>query len=242
MPSGTVLDLWRWPVKSMRGEQAEALNFAGGGVEGDRAHVVLRDHKGELKPLTAREAPRLLAWSAAYEDGEPLAVVTGPGGRRWRWDEPGLHAALEEDLGRAVRLDHDPAGFPDLPDSVLVTVEGTRRALEEELGEAVDRRRFRPNLHLDLDAEPWAELGWEGAELEVGEVRLRLLHPCVRCAIPTRDPETQRKWPQLLRHLDARHDRQFGVNARVIRAGRVALGDHVRVEGAVASGSGPIGR
>ena len=29
----------------------------------------------------------------------------------------------------------------------------------------IDLRRFRTNLHLDIDAPAWAELGWEGAEL-----------------------------------------------------------------------------
>jgi uncharacterized protein YcbX len=245
MAAGTVLELWRWPVKSMAGERLDALRLGPHGVAGDRVHVVAGEHKGALRPLTAREAPRLLAWSAAY-DGDPagLAIVTGPDGLgRRRWDDPELPAALADDLGRPVELWRDPAGFPDLEDSILVTTEASRVALEAELGEPVDVRRFRPNLHLELDAEPWEELAWEGAELAVGDaVRLRLLHPCVRCAIPTRDPDTQRKWPQLLRHLDARHHRLFGINARVVGGGPVALQDQVRTVGSGASGSGVSGR
>ncbi len=42
--------------------------------------------------------------------------------------------------------------------------------------------------------------GLGGRELAFeGGVRLRLLHPCERCAIPTRHPDTQVKWPDLLR-------------------------------------------
>ena len=58
-----------------------------------------------------------------------------------------------------------------------------------------------------------------------GGVKLRLLHPCERCAIPTRDPDTQVKWPHLLRHLHAdaqpvlRHQR-----ARA-RGGRIGEGE-----------------
>ena len=62
-----------------------------------------------------------------------------------------------------------------------------------------------------------------------GGVVLRLLHPCVRCAIPTRDPDTQRKWPELLRHLAARHETLFGINARVLQAGRIAAGEKLRI-------------
>ena len=65
-----------------------------------------------------------------------------------------------------------------------------------------------------------------GAELE-GGVRLRVDGPCERCAIPTRDPDTQQKWPDLLRHLTAEHGQGFGVLARVIAPGRVHAGEHV---------------
>ena len=83
---GTVAGLWRWPVKSMAGEPVDALRVDHRGAGGDRTHAVLHEHKGARKPLTAREAPRLLAWHAAYPlDGTldpaqpPLATVTAPG-------------------------------------------------------------------------------------------------------------------------------------------------------------------
>ena len=114
--------------------------------------------------------------------------------RHWRWGDPHLRSALERDLGRPVRLERDLGGIPDVPGTVLVTVAASLAALSEELGTEVDARRFRTNLHLELDAEPWAELGWAGAEIELeGGVRLRIEGACERCAIPTRDPDTQRE-------------------------------------------------
>jgi len=248
--SGTVAQLWRWPVKSMAGERVLALRIDGRGVGGDRTHAVLYEHKGETKPLTAREAPRLLAWHAAYPfnfDGgldparPPFAVVTGPDGRSFRWGDPRLRHALAADLGRAVELRRDIEGIQDIPRSLLITTGATLQALGEELHGQVDLRRFRPNLHLDLDADAWAELAWEGAELAfAGGVRLRLLHPCERCAIPTRHPDTQIKWPQLLRHLTREHEQCFGINARVLTGGRVTAGETVKL--IPASGSGVNGR
>jgi uncharacterized protein YcbX len=250
-PAGGIVGaLWRWPVKSMAGERVNALRVDGRGAGGDRTHAVVHEHKGQRKPLTAREAPRLLAWKAGYPfdaDGAldprdpPHAIVTAPDGHRYRWGDPRLRTALEEDLGRQVWLRRDVAGIQDLPNTLLVTAQATLDALGEELGGPIDLRRFRPNLHLEMDAPPWAELGWEGGELafESG-VRLRLLHPCERCAIPTRHPETQVKWPDLLKHLTARHDMCFGINARVVAGGRVGAGE--RVELLNASGSGRIGR
>ena len=118
----------------------------------------------------------------------------------------------------------DVGGIHDAPRTLLVTTQASLDALGEELDGPIDLRRFRPNVHLETDAAAWEDLGWEGAELAFsGGVRLRLLHPCERCAIPTRHPETQIKWPGLLRHLAAAHDQQFGINARVLTGGRLGL-------------------
>jgi uncharacterized protein YcbX len=231
MVSATVVGLWRWPVKSMAGEPLASTRVDARGLGGDRTHAVTVDGA----PLTAREAARLLAWRAAYPltadaslrpDDPPPATVTAPGGRSFRWGDPRLRHALDDDLGHPVGLTRDPAGIQDLPRSVLVTFEATRRALEAELGAPLDLRRFRPNLHLEADAPAWAETAWQGGGMQLaGGVRLRFLHPCIRCAIPTRDPDTQEKWAELLRRLDDEHDRLFGINARVEVAGRVALGE-----------------
>src|SRR4051812_32377788 len=107
---GTVLQLWRWPVKSMAGERVNALRVDGRGAGGDRTHAVLHEHKGERRPLTAREAPRLLAWQARYPFNvgggidpprPPFAIVTAPDGRSYRWGDPPLR--------------HPPAGRPGPP-------------------------------------------------------------------------------------------------------------------------------
>jgi uncharacterized protein YcbX len=161
----------------------------------------------------------------------PYAQLTDPGNRRWRWGDPQLARALADDLGRPVELRRDVAGLQDLERSLLVTTEATRGALAAELGTELDLRRFRTNLHLELDAEPWAEHGWEGGTLRFGGgVVVRLLHPCVRCVIPTRDPDDQSRRPELLRHLAARHGTVFGINARVLQSGRIAAGEAVATD------------
>jgi uncharacterized protein len=240
MPAGRVVGLWRWPVKSMGGEPVRSMRVDPRGAGGDRTHAVLHEHKGEWKPLTAREAPRLLAWHAAYPfapdaglhpERPPFAIVRDPAGaHRYAWDDPRLRTALAEDLGRDVRLHRDVGGIQDLERTLLLTTQATHAALAGELDTALDLRRFRPNLHLELDAGAWEELRWEGGTVRfAGGVVLRLLHPCVRCAIPTRDPDTQDKWPGLLRHLAAHHETVFGINARVLQSGRIAAGEELVV-------------
>jgi uncharacterized protein YcbX len=215
--SGTVEELWRYPVKSMRGERVDALRMDGRGAGGDRTYAVW---KGD-RQLTARETPRLLTFAATYDGADvdpaepPEARITSPDGLR------------VADIGE---LRRDVRGQQDLADSLLLTTDASLRALAGELPEPIDLRRFRTNLHLALDAEPWAELGWEGGRVAFeGGVVLSLLHPCERCVIPTRNPETGAKWPGLLRHLAREHGTQFGINARVQVPGQVVAGERVSV-------------
>ena len=220
----------------MGGERVGALRLDWRGAGGDRTHAVLWERRGELRRLTAREAPGLLRWHASYDGADvdpaapPVARAAAPDGRAFGWEDAELAPALGDDLGRGpVTLRRDLEGQQDLGRSLLLTTEASRLALEAELGAPVDLRRFRTNLHLELDAPAWAEASWEGGTVELeGGVVLRLLHPCERCAIPTRHPDSTEKWPQLLRHLAAEHGTGFGINARVEVPGTVAEGAGAR--------------
>jgi uncharacterized protein len=236
VPTGTVLSLHRWPVKSLAGEAATALRLDARGVACDRAHALFDEHKGAPRRLTVRQAPGMLRWSAAYDgqpgdaldpDAVPLPRVTAPGGATFAWDDPALPAALADDLGRPVTLRRDLGLMQDLADSLLVTTQATLDAVASTLDRPLDLRRFRTNIHLDLDAEAYAEEGWDGRRLQVGDTVLDLLHPCARCVIPTRDPDTGEKYADLLRWLTRERAGLFGINARATGAGRVAVGDPV---------------
>jgi uncharacterized protein YcbX len=52
---------------------------------------------------------------------------------------------------------------------VLVTSEASHKSLEAALGRPVDLRRFRTNLHLELDAPAFAEERWQGGRVAVGD-------------------------------------------------------------------------
>jgi uncharacterized protein YcbX len=227
--SGTVLSLHRWPVKSFRGEPRDTLDLDARGVPGDRAHAVWL--KGG-KRATARVVPGLLRWAARYEQplngAIPVPEVTSPDGTPYSWDDPALPSALSADLGRDVDVVRDPAGMQDLPNSILLTLEPTRTALERELGIPVDLRRFRTNVHVDLGVDRgWAEAGWEGRRIRIGDAELELLHPCLRCSMVARDPDTNAKSPAVLKHLIREHGAIFGINARPLDEATIRSGDPV---------------
>ena len=231
--TGRVLSLHRHPVKSMAGEPVDALRIDRRGAGGDRTHALI--WTGTNKRLTIRQAPGMLGWRARYDvpgaeldpADPPLPVLTAPDGRELAWDDPELPAALEADLGWPVTLRRDVGGQQDLDETLLVTVQSSLEAVGAALDIPADLRRFRPNLHLALDAEPFAEEGWEGRRLRVGDVELKLIEPCERCVIPTRDPDTQERDPRVLMWLMREHRELFGINAEVPRAGLVRAGDEV---------------
>ncbi len=238
MAQGTVVSLHRWPVKGMAGEQVAALSVDRLGAPGDRTHAVFDVFRDAPRRVTAEQTPRMLAWAAAYpgssgaaleREAIPEPTVRGPDGATRHWDDPGLPGALEQDLGRPVTLARRPAGQQDRPGTLHVTVDASLRAMEEAVGQSLDLRRFRSNLHLDLDADPYAEEAWTGRRLRVGAAELEVLEGCVRCAVPTRDPDTGAKLPGLLRWLAAERATTFGIIVQAVAPAVVHPGDRVEL-------------
>jgi len=234
-PAGRVLSLHRYPVKSLAGEDVDALRLDRRGAGGDRTHALI--WAGTNKRLTARQAPGMLAWRTRYEvpgadldpADPPLPILTAPGGREFAWDDPDLPAALETDLGWPVTLRRDLGGQQDLDETVLITVQASLEAVGAALRIPADLRRFRPNVHVALSAEPFAEEGWEGRRLRIGDTELRLIQPCERCVIPTRDPDTQERDPRVLMWLIRERRELFGINAEVPAPGLIRAGDRVEL-------------
>lgn len=106
-----VVQLWRFPVKSMGGTQVDTVRLDRRGVHADRLWAVRDVTKGVT--ASARRLPVLLGCSARYvsEPDEnagpgnvPGVVITFPDGRELTDDDPAIHAALSELAGREMRL------------------------------------------------------------------------------------------------------------------------------------------
>ena len=201
-----VAELWRYPVKSLRGERLQAAEIAEDGVVGDRL-VHVRQQSGRV--VTSRFRPRLLGLQGSLDEhGEPLIDglpwVSGPARERVR-----AAAGPGVELVRFAGTDHGQR-YDILPLTVLTT----------EMADAVgvDRRRFRPNIVI-TGADGLAEVEWPGLGLRAGRRADRRAQP-----------------PHALRHDDVRpgHDRAgpggaAADRAHVRRTGRARLlGDRGR--------------
>jgi len=110
-PIGTVTALWRYPVKSMRGEALDAAVLNERGLLGDRAYAVRDVATGHIASAKhPRRWGQLLACRATYLEpprpGAPLPPVqiTLPDGAVCRSDQADIDAILSRLLGRAVAL------------------------------------------------------------------------------------------------------------------------------------------
>ncbi|WP_131787958.1 MOSC domain-containing protein [Protofrankia symbiont of Coriaria ruscifolia] len=207
-----VSELWRFPVKSMRGESLDAATLTENGVAGDRVvHV-----RGRRGVLTARTRPRLLSLSGTSDpDGQPLVD-----GRPW--DHPRSAMAIRDAAGadaQAVRYDGQER-FDVLP--LLVATDGEVRAFGH------DRRRLRPNL-LIAGVPDLAERSWPGRTLQVGGALIGIHSLRPRCVITTFDPDTGEQDLDVLRRINREFDGKLALNCWVARGGAVRIGDQVEI-------------
>jgi hypothetical protein len=104
--------VWRYPIKSMMGEELNASAITGRGILGDRAFALIDQETGKVvSAKNPKKWPDFFVYRAAYV--EPLAQegndlppvwITLPSGEVVRSDEDGAAAALSTALGRAVSL------------------------------------------------------------------------------------------------------------------------------------------
>jgi MOSC N-terminal beta barrel domain len=74
---GAVKTLWRFPVKSMRGEQLDAADVTEAGLVGDRAYALVDTETGKvLSGKTPRLGSRLLGCRAAFVEPPSWAPST----------------------------------------------------------------------------------------------------------------------------------------------------------------------
>lgn len=292
MATGTISELWRYPVKSMRGERVDRSGVTESGLLGDRAYAVVDVESGRVcsakhprlwGPLLHCEA-RYRVEPAPPDAAEPAPVAIAlPDGTETGSDDPDVEARLSRLLGRRVSLASvAPEGNSYLavwPDGVAPAdfVAGTAvgdaaaegegtlteltnaaaappgtffdvaavhlltRSTLARLGElapgvgADSAARFRPNVVLDGDGDPFAENGWTGVTVHLGDpVAASVLIPTMRCIMTTLPQGDLPRAREVLQAV-GRHNRIeipglgtwscVGAYASVVTGGSVSTGD-----------------
>ena len=195
---GIVESLWRYPVKSMRGEELSEAVVDFAGVYGDRLFAVTSSARPKAFPwLTGREQRAMLRYRPRFRHPEKAAKPPNlveaagvkPGLNPVVADPADLAVDIETPSGEVLAVD-DPALLHELgnqgvkkqtltllrseralTDSRPVSLFSvqTARQLSEELGATLDKRRFRANIYMDLgSAAGFAEDAFVGQTLQIG--------------------------------------------------------------------------
>lgn len=246
---GTVQALWRFPVKSMRGQKLETAYIDGQGLIGDRAFALLDVEKDQIVSAKyLRRFPDIYQFRATFPDepvaGEPLPPVQIelPGGGIVSGTQPDVDEVLSAALGRTVRLirvgDKAPVPYHDASPLSLLT-ESTLAHLRELRPESdFDVRRFRMNIIIDSDQPGFVENDWVDELLKLGsDLTLQVTRPNARCVMTTlaQDelPVDREIFATLVKYnrLEMENSRPSpcaGVYAQVKTAGVVKAGDAVQ--------------
>ena len=195
---GKVESLWRYPVKSMRGEELNEAFMGFSGFYGDRLYAFTSSAAPKGFPFfTGREQSEMLRYRPRYHDpskalrptnlaeaesiapgvtpvfAEPAELIVDvetPSGEVLAVDDPALIGSLTAGLGdkHTLTLSRSERAMTDCRPVSLFSVQ-TARQLGAEIGADVDKRRFRANIYIDLESTGgFDEDAFVGRSLRIG--------------------------------------------------------------------------
>jgi len=253
---GTIETVCRYPVKSMAGEDLTEAFVGYSGIMGDRVYAFVRPDGPKGFPWhTGREQENLLLFRPYFRETEAVTLprdieeslgmtpgvnplfpadtafavdVVTPDGRVLPVRSAELTGELSQRGAQTVQLRFSERSLYDCR-PISVFGNASARGLSEELGMAIDRRRFRANFYVEwADDRPYRENDLLGHTLQVGDrLRIMIVERDPRCKMITIDPDTSETEPRVLRHVTKAHGGMAGVYAAVLLEGVVHKGDPI---------------
>ncbi len=231
---GHVEAIFRYPVKSMRGEQLDSALLGWHGIEGDRRLAFRRiEDQGGFPWLTASKFPDLICFTPLRGEGNdslPTQVRT-PDGREFAvFGEP-LAEEVKRRHGAPVQMTHLRQGIFDDASVSLIS-----SATIGEIGQIAKRnlnaRRFRPNIVIRSNrAIPFEEDEWLGGVLTFGAAdnapAVSVTMRDLRCAMVNIDPEDGSINTDVMKACVRGNQNYAGVYGAVTKVGRLSAGQAV---------------
>jgi uncharacterized protein YcbX len=233
---GEVAAIFRYPVKSMRGEPLGVASLGWHGLDGDRRLAFRRlDDRGGFPWLTASRMPELLRYAPQRQpvaaSGDLPTHVRTPGGDALPLFSRELAEAIGRGHGSPVEMLHLSRGIFDEAGMSVIT-SATVGEVARLTARQPDVRRFRPNILITTTrAVPFEEDEWVGGILSFGasgdRAAIWVTQRDERCAMVNLDPDSARSDPEVLKAIVRVRDNKVGVYGAVARTGRIAAGQPV---------------
>jgi len=233
---GQIEAIFRYPVKSMRGEPLDAATLGWHGLDGDRRFAFRRlDERGGFPWLSASRLPALILFTPKRpEDGNgealPTHVLT-PEGEEMPLFGEALAAEVGRRFGAPVQMMHLKHGSFDEA-SISVITSDTAREVCRLAGRSEDIRRFRPNIVVrSTRAVPFEEDEWVGGALTFGDAddapAVTVTMRDLRCAMVNFDPDAGSSAPEVMKAVVRANQNNAGIYGTVTRIGRLAVGQTI---------------
>jgi uncharacterized protein YcbX len=233
---GPIEAIFRYPVKSMRGERLEVANLGWHGLDGDRRLALRRlDDRSGFPWLSASKLPDLVLFSPhRLEDGTqgdlPTHVRT-PDGKEMPVFGEDLAAEVGRRHGAAVQMMQLKHGIFDEA-SISVIAAETMLEIGRLAGRSLDMRRFRPNVVVRLlRPVPFQEDEWVGRVLSFGEgddaPAITVTMRDGRCSMVNIDPDSAGLAPEVMKAVVRANQNNAGIYGAVTRTGRLAVGQTI---------------
>lgn len=245
---GHIDAIFRYPVKSMRGERLESATLGWHGLDGDRRLAFRRiDDRGERPWLTASRLPDLLLFAPHRSDNSdpehlPTHVRT-PHGDLMPVFSDDLATEVGDRYGASVQMMQLKNGIYD-DASISVIALHTVHEIARLAGLEPDVRRFRPNVVVRLlRPAAFGEDEWLGGVLSFGEgddaPAIAVTMRDARCSIVNLDPDSASPAPEMLRAVVRANQNHAGIYGAVTRIGRLSVGQTIRLHAATRLQGGP---
>ena len=227
-----ILELWRYPIKSIGGERLDVAELNEFGIVGDRGWGLVDEETGNV--LTARRAPTLLMATCAIVDGTPVTTTV-------EGDVLRTSADYSNWLGRPVRLERagDTGGTYENPmdfenDADWISWQGPAGAWHDSEHARIsivstaslrdwDGRRFRSNVIVDGSGED----DLIGERVTLGDATLNITKGIDRCVMVTRPQPGLKRDLSVLTTILKADITTLSVGGNVEVAGAVRVGDEV---------------
>lgn len=245
-------EIWRYPVKSMLGEQLDRADVGPGGIQGDRRWAVVDAESGVS--LSAKRYPDLLHCRAWTSDSE--VMISLPDSREYPAGSADVARGLSDLLGRQVAtrsadatetIQHEfptavtegegepflykpetEAFFDCAPLQLLTsaTLVELQRLLPTSI---VHRARFRPNFLVKTGEVGFIENDWVNKDMVVGSTRCQVYDDTRRCIMVALGQGDLPRDTDVIRTILKRNEGRAGVALRTTDSGIVRCGDKVEV-------------